>query len=283
MRNVFLSVVVICALLVAGIGGTLASFSDTEASMENVLEIGNLDLKVNGHDDDGIFLDGLIQGFEMWPCDSEDFTVSIHNLSDNSEDAFAYIGFKNFNCYEVYTTKFPESDRPEPEDVAENGGMLANQVITGMGPFGQNCTLPKFIEVWVGYETGEATGVFVDVIGTQSWGAAGTVYLSELWDGVTDEILWVYLGGLDGCNTRVVKVSMHISNWSEEEWNARASMVSEDLPPATAVFPQNGTGDAFYPFNDWLTNLFMNDGVEFETIFGLTSELIGSDFAMYPD
>jgi hypothetical protein len=26
------------------------------------------------------------------------------------------------------------------------------------------------------------------------------------------------------------------------------------------------------PFNDWLTNLFMNDGVEFEMVFALTQD-----------
>jgi predicted ribosomally synthesized peptide with SipW-like signal peptide len=51
MKNIVLSVVVVAALMAAGIGGTLADFSDSEEEMGDVLQAGSLDLKVNGADD----------------------------------------------------------------------------------------------------------------------------------------------------------------------------------------------------------------------------------------
>ena len=51
MKSIFLSVVVICALVISGLGGTLAGWSDTEEAQDNVIVTGSLDLKVNGTDD----------------------------------------------------------------------------------------------------------------------------------------------------------------------------------------------------------------------------------------
>ena len=51
MKNILITAVVITTLALAGIGGTMADFSDSEEEMDDVLQAGSLDLKVNGEDD----------------------------------------------------------------------------------------------------------------------------------------------------------------------------------------------------------------------------------------
>jgi predicted ribosomally synthesized peptide with SipW-like signal peptide len=272
MKNIFLTVVVVCALVVVGIGGTLAGFSDTERSLNNKFEVGNLDLKVSGnsgveYDDVGVL--GIpvkiVDATLVWPCISKDFTFDVHNAGDNTETSYAYMMFKDITCYEVYTAKFPTPNRPEPENVAENGGVLANVWTAGLGPWGQNCTLKDFIEVVVWIDKngdGDVADAGEQILGTQVWGGTGTVYLSALAG------KWIALGELPGCNLRVGKMSMHISNWSEEEWSAGHATVNyfaNDLP-----------------FNDWLTNLFMNDGVNFTLEWALAAEPIPASYQYIP-
>lgn len=267
MKAVFLSIVVVCALVVAGIGGTLAGFSDTEQSLNNVFEVGNLDLKVSvgdfEYDDPDV--PAIVGAYLAWPCVSQDFSFDLHNLSDNPQPAHVYLTIKNITHYEVETAKHPDG-RPEPEVVAEEGGTLANQTIPAMGAWGQNCTLSDFIEVVIYFDT-DGDGDLELVVGNPVWGGAGTAYLSDLWDGVWDEpYLWFDLGEIPGCQTRDGKIEMHISNWSEEMWDARASQAATMpiMPPSGNLFPNDK------PFNDWLTNLFMSDGANFEILFALT-------------
>jgi len=276
MKAVFLSIVVVCALVVAGIGGTLAGFSDTERSVKNYVEVGNMDLKVSikgtEYDDP---VPAIVGADELWPCESADFNFDLHNVSDNDgmdEVGYAYMRIKDFSCYEVYTAKFPDF-RPEPEVVAENGGWLANTYITGLGPWGQNCTLADFIEIMITYEGTIMAGT------NTPWGGAGTVYLSDMipagWKpgDSPDTILWIYLGEIPGCETKYGDIAVHISNWSEEMWDARASQAATMpmMPPSGSHFP-NDT-----PFNDWLTNLFMSDGADFEILFALTQDPMPPD------
>ena len=276
MRNVFLSVVVICALLVAAVGGTLAGFSDTEASMENIFEVGNMDLKVSVPRDGQLYQDPdvppIAQALRAWPCTSQDFTFDLHNAGDNTQDSYAYMCLKNYTCYEVTdqkdpATHFPDG-RPEPEVVAEEGGMLANVLMPAEGPWGQNCTLDDFVEVVIYYDMngdGDITDAGDLVLGNPAWGGEGTIYLSDLWNDVTDECCWIPLDTLAGSEDRDGKIELHISNWSEEQWNDRygtsVDYFADDLP-----------------FNDWLTNLFMSDGVEFEMCFGLTQQPIPASY-----
>jgi predicted ribosomally synthesized peptide with SipW-like signal peptide len=279
MRNVFLSVVVVTALVIAGVGGTLAGFSDTERSLDNYFEVGNMDLKVSVDDsgneyNDGAYIDEdgnegippIVDCSLMWPCDSKDRVFDLHNLSDNSlpeEAGYAYMRIKDVECYEVYTTKFPDF-RPEPEDVAELGGILANVETPPMGPWGQNCSLADFVEIYINYDDGAM------VIGSNNWLKPWDelVYLSDI---AGDPGLWVYLGRIPGCTTKYGNISTHIGNWSEEEWNER--------------FPDAQVPDLFEddkPFNDWLTNLFMNDGVTFTIEFALTQDPIPADQVYNP-
>jgi len=268
MKAVFLSIVVVCALVVAGIGGTLAGFSDTEQSLDNIFEVGNLDLKVSKNDVEYNDPDvpPIVEAYLAWPCTSQDFSFDLHNLSDNPQQAYAYLTIKNITCYEVLSDKHPDG-RPEPEDVAELGGILANVDTPAMGPWGQDCTLLDFIEVVIYFDT-NGDGNLELVVGNPVWGGAGTVYLGDLWPDAVWDVpdFWFDLGRIPGCETRDGKIELHISNWSEEDWNAR--------------FPDNQVGDLFpddKPFNDWLTNLFMSDGANFEILFALTQNPMPAD------
>ncbi len=274
MKNIFLTVVIICALAVAGVGGTLAGFSDTERSLENYFEVGNMDLKVTVGDSQTLYDDpdvpAIVDAGLVWPCESQDFNWDVHNVSDNTtETGYVYMRIKDITHYEVYTTKFPEFERPEPEDVAENGGWLANKLTPAMGEWGQNSTLSDFIEILITYEQSIIVG------NNTPWGGAGTVYLSDMipdgWQpgDDPDTIKWIYLGELKGGEVGYGDIALHISNWSEEMWNARydtnLAYFSDDLP-----------------FNDWLTNLFQNDGANFTIEFGLTAEPIPDHYLINP-
>ena len=277
MRKILLAVVVICALVIAGIGGTLAGFSDTESSHLNVIEVSNLDLKVsvpyNGPEFDDPNVPPIVHAYQLWPCTSQDFTFDLHNNGENPNPAYVYVAFKNFLHYEVLSTKFPDG-RPEPEVVAEEGGWLANQETPPMGPWGQNSTLFKFIEIYLEYDI-DGDGDLDPILGNPLWGGPGTVYLSDLWDGTVDQVsTWIPLGTLAGSNDRDGKISVHISNWSEEQWDALASQLGTDppMPGTTNVFTNNDL-----PFNDWLTNLFMSDGGTFEIIYALTQSAMPTE------
>jgi predicted ribosomally synthesized peptide with SipW-like signal peptide len=260
MKNIFLSVVVICALAVAGIGGTLAGFTDTELSENNYFEVGSLDLRVGdaaGTEYDDPNLPTLIEANLMWPCGSQEFFFDMHSVSDpEGEAANAYIQFQDFYCAELPTTLHP-TGRPEPENVAENGGELANETIAGLGPVRQNSTLPDFIEVYIQFDT-DGDGALEPILGNPVWGETGTVYLGDL------DSCWVDLGEIPAAEERLGKITLHISGWSEEEWNQRFGTSLE-------LFPDD------MPFNDWPTNALMLDKVSFNVQFALTQDPIPDD------
>jgi len=256
MKNIFLSVVIICALVIAGVGGTLAGFSDTEQSIGNRFEVGNMDLKVvKGTIEYDDPVPAIAEAFLAWPCVSQDFSWGLHNLSDNPQSGYAYLKFKNVVCRPVYTTKFPSPAEPEPKEVAEDGGLL-NQVIVGID--GEVYCVADFVEIYVQFDI-DGDGDLDDILGNPIWGGPGTVYLHDLSE------LWMPLGTIPGCNTRQGKISMHISNWSEEEWNAKFK--------TTYAFFANDL-----PFNDWLTNLFQNEGAYFDVEFALTQDPIPASY-----
>jgi predicted ribosomally synthesized peptide with SipW-like signal peptide len=253
MKNIFLSVVVICALAVAGVGGTLAGFSDTELSEDNYFEVGSLDLKVSykGVEYDDPFVPTMFNATKMWPCISKDFTFDMHSLSEpDGELAYAYIHFKDFLCDESPSTKHP-TGRPEPENVAEGGGWLANVNTAPLGPLGQDCTLPDYVEIYIEFDL-DGDGILEPILGNPIWGDPGTVYLGEL------DCWWIDLGVLPACQTRDGKVSLHISQIPEEDFGYD-------------YFPDDK------PFNDWPTNALMLDKCTFSVEFALTQDPIPPD------
>jgi len=91
MKNILLSVVVICALVVAGIGGTLAGFVDTEFSSGNYFQMGMQDLLVNGKNDP---IGHVIQETHPKWDQSNDFYVNFFNWGE-CEGSYLYIHVKD--------------------------------------------------------------------------------------------------------------------------------------------------------------------------------------------
>jgi predicted ribosomally synthesized peptide with SipW-like signal peptide len=103
MKNVFLSIVVVATLIAAGVGGTLADFSDIETSRNNYVKTGSLDLKVSDYAGN-LYQDPNVPPFfevmDAWPCcvdksvffDLENFGQGFQRIP------WAYLHFKNMEC-----------------------------------------------------------------------------------------------------------------------------------------------------------------------------------------
>ena len=182
MKNILLSVVVVAALVAAGVGGTLADFSDIEISEDNYFSTGALDLVVSNnlgveYPDDApkfyMITDAL-------PCCDKSVFLDLHNYGQGFQaDPYAYLHIKNLDCGWVMPKKpyawldaddkkvdppdpLPSTGdfgtgypRPvtEPEFVAECGGVageLANGTavtVVGMGEYGETCEVSKHVGV----------------------------------------------------------------------------------------------------------------------------------------
>jgi predicted ribosomally synthesized peptide with SipW-like signal peptide len=265
MRNVFLSVVVICALAIAGVSGTVAGFSDTEFSEENYFEIGSLDLKVSknsaGPYDDGwnpAVYDGigpLITQAPIWSCQSSDWTFDVCNIGDpQGTPAYLYIHLKDFDCYEVMTDKVTDG-RTEPEDVAEDGGWLANEEIDGIGELGAGCNLTDYVDIVIYFDRNRSGGP-EEIYGDSTY--VDPLYISDI------ECKWIYLDILDVCEGPVYgKISLHFSNIPEDEFGE--DYFADDTP-----------------FDHWPTNALMNDGMEFIIEWALTEDPLPADMVYNP-
>jgi predicted ribosomally synthesized peptide with SipW-like signal peptide len=179
MKSIFLSVVVICALVIAGIGGTLAGFVDTEQSVGNTIVTGSLDLRVSdgtGWKDDvgekwGDGVPTIVTLTDVMPSKwySKEFYVQdagqAANPDGTPEPCYLYLFFKNMCCDNVNPTHGngyddPEGNhggqitqivKPEPELVAEYGGKVDCREVDGKGWMGDNCCMRSatFCEIWV--------------------------------------------------------------------------------------------------------------------------------------
>jgi predicted ribosomally synthesized peptide with SipW-like signal peptide len=159
MKSIFLSVIVISALAIAGIGGTLAGFSDTESIEKNKIEMGSIDLKVNGTDDLpwGEGLSGLISLTKLNPGEEYRTAVKVQNAGD--KDGYLYIHFKNMNCYNIETHEewWIEEEgtgkmKPEPEIVAEYGGKVNCCTVPGLGVSGDDCSMGSHVKVAIDFD-----------------------------------------------------------------------------------------------------------------------------------
>ena len=101
MKNILLSVVVVATLVAAGVGGTLADFSDIEVSEDNSFATGALDLVVSNNlgteypDDVPTFF--MIQ--DAYPCCDKSVFLDLHNYGQGWQvDPYCYIHIKNVEC-----------------------------------------------------------------------------------------------------------------------------------------------------------------------------------------
>ena len=136
MKSIFLAVVVVCALVVAGISGTLAVFSDEEQVGQNVFAAGTLDLQI-GDGNPVSFTAGNIQ-----PGYYEQFVVKVKNIGTLPGNLS--VEFSPITNY--------ENGRNEPEIAAGD--------TTGGNPGPGNGELGQYLEI--------AMTAHIDGVGTQT-------------------------------------------------------------------------------------------------------------------
>jgi predicted ribosomally synthesized peptide with SipW-like signal peptide len=284
MKNIVLSVVVISALVVAGIGGTFAHFSDTEEAVDNYVQIGAMDLKVNGLNDPDVR--AVIAVTDIQPGDSNDFTVTLVNTGQPQGDPCdVYMHIKNPVCENVNVHHTGEA-RPEPEIVSEDGGWLGQVYVNGLGAQGDTCNLTDFINVTVYYpwDAGTSTGP--------------VVYTGNLSALVCNNIR---LGALNKCEgDHLVNFRIVVPDISEDDLadlfdvvnyfagvdndgdgdidedpvdgidNDGDGKVDEDPDTEQGHFLTGapGSGVPFY-WDHWPTNALMKDKVTFDILFSL--------------
>lgn len=262
MKNIFLSVVVICALVIAGVGGTLATLSDTEESFDNYIEIGSLDLKVNDNDDynedwnQAGGIGAVIQAECIVPDTMMGSLVKVEN--EGCVDGYLYMIVKNNDCYNTLKEGaegwFPDPQydpieyKPEPEMVAEFGGMLAQQCLDGRGVVGDNCCMNS--HVWV---TGVMTERPIYPAGS------GTPFIDDVLIGSLQNSVR-YIGELPKCG----------GNWYLHFYFDVPQESERDL----SMDPLFSEGN---PFTDWPANALQADGINFDILFILVDHELTAD------
>jgi predicted ribosomally synthesized peptide with SipW-like signal peptide len=181
MRNVLLSLVVVVVLTAGGLGGTFATWSDSETSGNNTIQTGSLDLKVNGADD-APWGEGVGSLFEI-ECVVPDLwyylgNASLWNAGECTQAAHAYVHVKEYICTNVAPKGIPGTNRstgypdpnmpqvaadawqwpgpnagvsysnlkPEPELVAEYGGKVNCTEVDGIQAEGDECSMLRHHE-----------------------------------------------------------------------------------------------------------------------------------------
>lgn len=200
MKSIFLSVIVVCALAIAGIGGTLAGFVDTEESLNNSITTGSLDLKVSdghGWQDDpeyGAGLPTLITLTDVMPGKLYETVYYVCDMGQavnpdgTPEPAYLYFIIKNMCCanvnpthpgpfYEDTAVNGAEKMKTEPEMVAEYGGKVDCQTVAGIGGLtGDGCCMRSATQVRV-FLDGKRVVNWMTLLDLQT---AGYVYLGEI-------------------------------------------------------------------------------------------------------
>jgi predicted ribosomally synthesized peptide with SipW-like signal peptide len=259
MKSIFLTVVVICALTVSALGGTFAYLTDTEESVDNYIEIGSLDLKVNGEDDkdwgNGIGViyeeECVVPGTFLSPR-----LIPVEN--EGCVDGYLYIVIKNQNCYNTEKEgaegwiEDPQSNddlKPEPEMVTEHGGWLAQVQLPGIGILGDNCSVGKH-----SYFTGVFSQYPLMPVG------GGTKFIDDQQFGTLNEVV-KYVGVLPACGGK----------WYLHFYYEILQKAEDDAPYDYDYF------DDASPFNDWPANGLMADGIEFDIMFMLFDHMLTDD------
>ena len=258
MKNVFLSVVIICALAISALGGTFATWSDSETSFDNEIVTGSLDLKVNGADDKpwGTGVPVKVAIDCMIPCKFYGpYPVELWNAGQCEFPAHAYIHLKKFVCSNVPPEKggieAPDGSglKPEPELVAEYGGKVNCVTVPGIGPEGDECSLGTHIEMIV-----TSTPV------PPNDPAADIIHRDKI---VKWECLEIYLFDLMPCEPRDIYLWFHMQQDREEGYGFN--------------FIPNPGEDGYdlmtwKKFNDWPSWALMKDKIVLDIEFDLWLE-----------
>ena len=277
MRNIFLSLVMVAALVAAGVGGTFATWSDSEVSEGNYVNTGSVDLKVDGQDDlpYGEGVGAKVELDCMVPCKFYGpFEVELWNAGDCEFPSKAFIHLKDIDCYNLLpkvdedgnTTGYedPVSGdlKPEPELVAEYGGKVNCTTVPGVGVQGDECSVGSHVEMVITTTTvNPTTNDFGDLLVNPD----GRLMRSKMKDWECKEL---YLFDLMPCEPRTIYLWFHLQQESEEDFGL--DLIDD---PMEEFFPDDDDWDAKYlhwqKFNDWPSWSMMKDGASFNLEFDL--------------
>ena len=267
MKSIFLVAVVICALAIAGIGGTFATWSDSETSMSNTITTGSVDLKVNGEDDApwGVGVPSKVDITCMVPCKVYGpFPVDLWNAGICEFPSEAYIHFKDMCCgnappkldAEGETTGYvcPETGdlKPEPELVAEFGGKVDCRTVDGIGEaVGDTCSMKSHVRVWVTDDPALVPDKDVAIPDPRF-----------LIDGkmIDVECVESYLFDMMPCNEKTIYLYFHLQQESEEDYG-----FDYFADPGDVGYDEL----EWIKFNDWPSWSMMRDKVTFSIEFDL--------------
>jgi len=274
MKNVLLSVVVVAVLLAGGLGGTFATWSDSETSEGNSIKTGSVDLLVNGYDDLpwGLGVPPKVAIDCMIPCKIYGgFEVELWNAGQCIYPSHAYIQFKNADCFAIpakegsgYIDDPPNEVgslviSPEPELVAQYGGKVDCVTVPGIGRTGDECSMLSHVYVWI---------MLDDTVPALDANGDPIIYDPEVCayqgkmvgTGVTPEEdgAEIYLFDLMPCTPRTIYLWFHLQQFPEE-------LFGYDFIP-------NDGSQHWKKFNDWPSWALMKDGVTFDMEFDLWLE-----------
>ncbi len=263
MKSIFLTVVVICALTIAGLGGVLATWSDSETSLGNTIDTGSVDLRVNGADDEpwGTGVPTKVAIDCMIPCKMYGpFEVTLWNAGICEFPSSAYLHIKDVCCGNALPKEgsgyaCPETGdlKPEPELVAEFGGKVNCVEVPGIGRTGDDCSMASHVRMWV--VDGDPTYVPVNDDPNP------LVMLEGKMIGLECEEY--YLFDLEPCNERVIYLWFHLQQDSEEDYGF--DFIPDPGDP--------GYNELYWKkFNDWPSWAMMRDKAQFSMEFDLYLE-----------
>jgi predicted ribosomally synthesized peptide with SipW-like signal peptide len=257
MKSIFLSVVVICALAISAIGGTFATWSDSEVSMGNRIETGSVDLKVNGEDDapwgagvpTKVTINCMVPELVYGP-----FPIDLWNAGVCQFPSQAYIHFKDMCCSNAppkvdgagYSTGYACPDtgdlKPEPELVAEQGGKVDCRTVDGIGVLGDNCSMKSSVYCWV--------------CSTPTRPIIGQCSTNVLIEGrmIDLECTEYYLFNLQPCEPRTIYLYFALNQPSEEDFG-----FDYFADPGDPGFDEL----EWIKFNDWPSWALMRDVLSF--------------------
>lgn len=303
MKNIFLSVVVVGALVAAGIGGTLADFSDIEISEDNYFGTGALDLVVSNYlgteypDDAPTFYTIM----DALPCCDKSIFLDLHNYGRGWQtNPYVYLHIKNLSCGWVMPKKpyawldetgakvDPPATVPtvgtmstgyprpvtEPEYVAEMGGVVGELVdgtpvvVPGMGEYGENCEVSQhvgviFIEVAGPYEHDEVP-TSADVPAADWRSVDISGYDDDPADGIIKLNELVCHEIELGQIPACQKIWLHMS-MHLQDYDEDDALVNGDI--TEAYFDDSIPSEA--KWDHWPSNAYQSDFMEFDMAFEL--------------
>jgi predicted ribosomally synthesized peptide with SipW-like signal peptide len=301
-KTPFLAFIVIVAVVVSAMGGTLAHFSDTEESVNNTIEVGAMDLKVGHPTLANVWFDDpdvpvLISTDYLETIQSEDFEIPLKNVGQPADDpCHVYVHFKEVVCENIDADHDPTNgiQNPEPEDVAQWGGKHAQTDIAGLGDnFGDNCSLADWLWVNIEYPyldpnpTYTYSGYLGDLVctnvllGALNKGDEAVFHIDVKLNNIDedDPRLGLKFDGVDndgdgdidedgrGCVGDTPGVDDDLDGLVDEDPKYEGNW--PDVANDGGYFDGENTDVSFKSWDHWPTNALMKDKITFKILFSL--------------